>query len=154
VVDPFTGISPGEKPCGQAGVSLWQPAVFKAFPYAGEQPFVLGFADHPVNESDLMQWGKLPPPSSRRAQALVFYGMALNLEKGDQLRIVLAGPDGELVREKTKPFKRHKATYLFFAGKKRRNKLWPAGIYHGAFSLLRGKRIIWTKRQKLVLTGT
>ena len=153
VIDPFTGLAPGEKACGQTGVSLWQPSILKTFPYASGQPFVFGFADRRVNEADLMQWGRLPPPSSRLAQALVFYGMVLNLEKGDQLRIVLTGPDGRLVRRKTHPFNRHKASYLFFAGKKRKNNPWPAGTYQGSFSLLRGNSIIWTKLKKLVLTN-
>ncbi len=151
VIDPFTGTTPGKKPCGQAGAPLWQPSVLKAFPYADGQPFVYGFTDHAVNQSTLVQLGKPTEPFSRRAQALVFYGMALNLEKGDRLRIVLTGPDGELARQLTKPFNRNKASYLSFAGRKRTTPYWPPGRYRGSFSLLRGNRVIWTKQQNLTL---
>ncbi len=153
VVDPFTGVSPGEKRCGQSGISLWEPAVFNAFPYAAGKLFVYGFTDHPAGRPELMKQGKLPQPSSRRTRALVFYGMALNLEQGDRLRIILTGPDGELARQSIIPFNRHKASYLFYAGRKRKSNLWPAGTYRGSFSLLRGNRVIWTKWDKLVLPG-
>lgn len=151
VIDPFTGTSPEEKPCGQAGVSPWKPSVLKAFPYADGQPFVYGFTDHAINPATQPQSGKPAKSLSRRAQALVFYGMALNLEKGDQLRIVLTGPDGELARQITKPFNRHKASYLGFAGRKRTSPSWPAGRYQGTFSLLRGNRVLWTKQKNLIL---
>ncbi|NPA95639.1 MAG: M23 family metallopeptidase [Thermodesulfobacteria bacterium] len=152
VIDPFTGTVPGDMPCSSSDGSLWHPSVLNAFPYSDGQPFVMGFADHAVGEAELMQKGELPWPSSRDVPALVFYGMVLNLQKGDQLRIVLTGPDGELAHTATKPFNRHKASYLFFAGKKRGNGYWPAGTYQGVFSLLREDRILWSKAKKLVLT--
>ena len=151
VVDPFTGETPGNEICGTTGSPLWDASVINNFPYESGQLFVLGFAGQPVSESMLMEKGTMVAPTSRKTEALVFYGMALNLEKGDRLRIKMTGPDGELVNRTTEPFNRHKASYMVFAGQKRRAKFWSAGTYQGSFSLLRGNRVVWEKEESLKL---
>ena len=151
VIDPFSGLTPRENICESTDTPLWESFVINSFPYESGQPFLLGFADQPVSESILMERGKMVTPTSREARALVFYGMALNLEKGDRLHLQLSGPEGELAEQITKPFSRHKASYMLYTGKKRRPKPWPAGMYQGSFSLLRGDQVVWIKQESLEL---
>lgn len=59
--------------------------------------------------------------------AIVVYGWFINLEKGDQVRFSLAGPDGEIARKRFKPLDRAKAAFASFAGKRNKGEAWPSG---------------------------
>ena len=152
-VDPFSGAAPGKSKCGAKSStdSLWEKDLLATLPYVSGQPLHMGFAAGSVQKELLMLKGGVPEPRSTKALAMVFYGQALNLLKGDQLRIELTGPKGFVVSSLSKPMNRHKASYLLFAGKKRINYAWPRGTYNGTFALLRGGKQIWKKNRELEL---
>lgn len=146
IVDPFGGEKPSNTACKtKTNASLWQQKVLKQFPYVSGQPFLWGFTDRPVKKGTLMTRGGVPVPASTKAAAMVFFGLALNLQKGDQLRISLRGPKGVIAGTVSKPMNRHKASYLLFAGKKRLSFSWPRGTYKGVFSLERNGKQVWEK---------
>ncbi len=155
IIDPFYGQQPSKATCRLKTKygPLWQKDVARQFPYVSGQPFLWGFSARSVGKEILMARGGVRAPQSTKAQALVFYGQALNLQKGDRLRIKLTGPKGVIINSLSDPMSRHKASYLLFAGKKRTTPAWPQGIYKGSFSLLRAGKKIWKKTRKLELHG-
>lgn len=134
-IDPFRGIAGGPA-CGLGTAPLWTAQSLEAMDRPASQLLGVGFYDRPVKVSAVeagTAQGFMPLPSSN---ALVSWGWAINLEKGDDVIAVLVGPDGELARNAT-TLDRHKAQYLLFAGKKRPAGGWPAGRYHAAFTVVR-----------------
>ncbi len=75
---------------------------------------------------------------------LVFYARFINLKAGDVVRLDVRGPGGFNVTNAAKPLDRNKATYLAFAGKKRRAELarWPSGTYEGRVEVVRGGAVV------------
>ena len=152
-IDPFSGAAPGKSLCGATANhnSLWDKKILDQFPYVSGQVLHMGIAQEAVKKQDLMLKGGVSAPSSINSRALVFYGQAINLQKGDQLRISLIGPKGAIASTISDPMNRHKASYLLFAGKKRTTRTWPRGAYKGSFSLLRGGKQIWKETRELML---
>ena len=152
-VDPFSGALARDKKCGPktVGKTLWQKDLLARLPHISGQLLHMGFAQGGVQKAALMLNGGVRQPRSVRAPALVFYGQALNLSKGDRLSIRLTGPKGKIAHVLSEPMNRHKASYLLFAGKKRPGNAWPRGTYLGTFSLLRKGRQVWVRAQKMEL---
>lgn len=153
IIDPFSGVQAGKTKCGLEVISgsLWQKDLLAKLPYVSGQLLHMGFAQGAVQKERLMLKGAVPTPRSTKAPALVFYGQAINLLKGDQLRIRLTDPKGVMAHTLSAPMKRHKASYLLFAGKKRTSNAWPRGIYKGTFALLRNGKQVWEKNRTLTL---
>ncbi len=153
IVDPFTGAGPSSAKCevNSGKKPLWDKKTQAVLPYVSGQHFISGFTDGVVSKEALMYKGGVRLPQSTKAQALVYFGMALNLQKGDRLGVQLTGPAGVIVDTLSDPMEKHKASYLFFSGKKRISYAWPRGTYHGAFSLHRNNKVIWTKKQRIEL---
>lgn len=154
VVDPFSGRSPDAAICERSeatGVPLFAADVVKAFPYRDGEPFLIGFAEAAPTLDLLLQEGTSPAPQRPDAPALLFYGLVLNLEPGDQLELRLEGPAGLLAEQTTPPMPRHKAQYMAFAGRKRRGDAWPAGSYSGSLALIRAGAVLWRQQRTLAL---
>ncbi len=149
-IDPFHGQQRSKTTCRPKSKygPLWQKSVQMQFPYASGQPFMWGFSHRSVGKEILMARGAMRVPQSTKAPGLVFYGQALNLQKGDQLLIKLTGPKG-FVATTHKRMVKNMATYLLFAGKKRPGALWPAGTYKGAFILRRDGKQVWEQSREL-----
>jgi hypothetical protein len=67
------------------------------------------------------------------------------------LRITIEGPDGFTVASNSKPLPRNKAQFVAFAGKKLRNKRWPAGNHEAKIENHRSGQAISTRREALDL---
>ena len=72
-----------------------------------------------------------------------FFGALEN----DRLLIRLVAPDGSVLAETGHRFRRSKAQYFRFVGKRRRADPWPPGAYRGEFVLIRrddggGRRVL------------
>ena len=140
-VDPYAPAPLASGACAFAGDdsgSLWAPA---AKAQTGYRPaFVLnaGFADAPV-EKEQIESGELRNMVVKSdSPALVFYGLAIGLEKGDRQRLSITGPDGQILAEDdVEPTDRSKAQFFAYVGKKRRDQPWPAGTYNGRYSVFR-----------------
>lgn len=134
-VDPFRGTAGGPA-CGLGSAPLWTAQSLEAMDRPSSQLLDVGFYDGPVEvgavEAGTPQ-GFLPQSASN---ALVSWGWAINLEKGDEVSAALIGPRGELARNAI-TLDRNKAQYMLFAGRKRPAGGWPAGRYQAVFTVVR-----------------
>src|SRR5262249_16323920 len=97
----------------------------------------------PRSSTSLSPPAASPSPTSASAPALVFFGRAIHLQKGDRERIELLAPDGSAVaRNETEPVDRDKAQAFAFAGKKRSGDKWQAGVYIGRYAVLHGDAVV------------
>ena len=145
VVDPFLPDSIGGAcQIDAKSPGLWMPEAAAKFPYRSGEILSGGFAgeppDHRALEVDHTKVVKL----SATSPALLFYGRFINLRAGDRVRVVINGPGGALVEELSAPLERNQATYLSFAGKKRRDNPWTGGHYEGRVELVREGAVIAT----------
>ncbi len=140
-IDPFRGIEGGPA-CGVGKAPLWTPTALEQMAEPATQLLDIGFSDGPVKLGDLERGtaqGFMPLPTSK---ALVSWGWAINLKKGDEVISTLVSPLGELARNSV-TLDRNKAQYLLFAGKRRPAGGWPQGNYHAVFTVLRnGKAVL------------
>ena len=135
-IDPFAGPGADTGICGPGVTPLWRAGVMEGLKYRPGQVLDVGFAAGKVSlnevETGAVQ-GFVPAPES---PALVAWGWAINLEKGDRLVTVLKGPEGEVNRNSI-TLTRRKAQYMLFAGKKRKGDRWPSGRYTAFFGVIR-----------------
>jgi murein DD-endopeptidase MepM/ murein hydrolase activator NlpD len=121
-VDPFA-----------VGANLWAVELG----YQPTQIINLGFAGAVVTMDDIVMGrfqGFIP---DKDAPAFVAYVRAINLVKGDQIRLIFTGPDGQIVAKTYDPVDRAKAQQMYFAGKKRPASGWPLGGYRVVVQVLR-----------------
>jgi hypothetical protein len=141
VVDPFV-------PAPRAA-PLWNAQARKLLSYKAGAVLNAGFAAGPV---DLAKIEAAPPPKPRRdSPALVAYGRAIELERGDEIHVSLSGPGGGLLAENRYVLDRDKAQYLLFAGRKRPASGWAPGRYAARFEVRRGGRVVIAKAFALTL---
>ncbi len=139
IVDPFS--PDGRDTCSTdaSARTLWESAV----DYTSGGPISVGFStgvpDYADVKAGTAHSGALPTD----APALVIWGFFHNGQVGDQIALVIDGPDGVLFDtivslEKAQP--------LFFraGGKRRTNDGWTKGVYHGIAQLIRNGEIIGT----------
>ncbi len=126
------------------GAGMWQPAAAASFPYRNGEIISAGFAgdapDHNALERDNKQIVALTPASP----ALLFYARLINLRGGDRVHLVVTGPGGTLADQVSEPLERNKATYLSYAGKKRKDMPWAPGRYEGRAEIIRDGAVIAT----------
>lgn len=136
VVDPFKGLNADSKTCGAGSAPLWEASVLDALKYRAGQVLDVGFAGGKVTQNELATGaiqGFVPAPQS---PALVAWGWAINLEKGDRAVVVLKGPKGVIQRNSV-TLKKGKSQYMLFAGKKLKADGWPSGRYTAFFGVVR-----------------
>ena len=148
-IDPFRGTKGGPA-CSLGDAPLWTPQSLSEMEQPATQLLDIGFFDGAVDLREVEQGniqGFMPRSASN---ALVSWGWAINLEKGDKVIAALAGPAGELARNAV-TLDSSKAQYLLFAGKKRPAGGWPQGSYYAVFTVLRGGRPIIKAEVPVVL---
>lgn len=142
VVDPFLGVAEISGACGAGAQPLWSPDALTGLTYRRGQVLDVGFAGGALELADLEAGTVQDFVPATDSPALVAWGWAINLEAGDRVVAVLAGPDGELARSSTVMASR-KAQYFAFAGKKLAAARWPAGRYAALFGVARnGKPVL------------
>jgi hypothetical protein len=67
----------------------------------------------------------------------VAFVRAINLVKGDQIRLTMKGPKGGIAAKLYDAVPRAKAHQMYFTGKKRPSGGWPAGGYFVVAEVLR-----------------
>lgn len=143
VIDPFLPDAvDGACQKNSRVTGLWKPEVAAKFSYKSGEIIGAGFAGGPPVLNALEIDHRNVPPAASTAPALVFYGRFINLLAGDRLRVVIDGPGGSFTEELTPPLDRNKATYMTFAGKKRKDRAWPPGRYEGRVEIVRDGAVI------------
>jgi murein DD-endopeptidase MepM/ murein hydrolase activator NlpD len=143
VLDPFTGAASGTLACGRDGAPLWTAEATAALS-AAAPVFVVGVGFHtaPVTTA-MIEAGTTAAPDGgslgRDAEALVAYGLAAGVRRGDEERIVLDGPGVAI--DNVTPLERDRAQEMRFAGKRFPGGLAP-GTYRMRFEVRRGGAVI------------
>jgi hypothetical protein len=146
-VDPFLGLEGDPDTCGADAEPLW--AGTAELDYRAGRLLDMGFAAGPV-ELRAVETGTVERPRGG-APAMVAWGWAINLQAGDDVAVVLAGPDGgELARNAT-TLDRNKAQHMLFAGVRQPPAGWPAGRYTAAFSVSRAGEAVIDEERVLVV---
>jgi hypothetical protein len=146
VVDPFAPgpVSPGA--CA-AQAPLWTASAAARMPYKAGTLLNAGFSGAAVT-MPLIESGQVVPATAS-SEAVTFYARVLEVEKGDQLELVLTGPGGApLASQRVAPFPNDKAQYFHMIGRKRPAGGWPAGVYTGEIRLHRAGKVVLQRRME------
>ena len=130
VVDPF--VPDGADTCTPPERTLWQDSP----DYVPGALVSIGFADVVPEYEAVLAGTAKSDTISAQAPALVIFGHAFGVQKGDEMHLVVDGPDGpfathELVLDRTQ------ARAFRAAGRRRPAEPWPVGTYTGTVILLR-----------------
>lgn len=137
-INPYTGRG-FDTVCNSAAdmkASLWSQAAQTLLAYQTGQIIEAGFSGQQPKLDKLEE--KAPEQPSATDQALLFYARSMHLQANDRIHLVIRWPDQSTQTFTSDPLPKAKATHLFFGGKKLRAERWPAGIYEGTASILRG----------------
>ena len=136
VIDPFAGLDGAADNCGLGRAPLWEKPVLRQLAYYSPFAPNAGFADH-VPEAKDAKSGKLggwaPLADS---PALVFWTELYGTRAGDRLELMLVGPDGEKIADKTETLDRNRNWLYRAIGRKVRGN-WAPGTYVGTVSVTR-----------------
>ena len=131
VVDPFhTG---DVTQCGASTGSLWRETP----PYAASGLLDAGFADAVPNYDQVKDGTATRPDLPADAGALVFFVLAFGGQAGDIVRLIIEGPQGQLIQQDA-ALDRAQAQFFRAAGRRLKGASWPGGTYQGTAILLRG----------------
>jgi hypothetical protein len=147
VVGPFAGLG-GARDCGPGPAMLWTDNALAALSVGATAIFNAGFAGGALKAKSARSGRMAGTRIPRRAAALVLWADMYWPRAGDKIRFRLTAPDGRLLLEKNLDLKKTQARRFIFVGKKRKTRLWPAGVYRGEIVLRRrGAALLRTKRQ-------
>jgi murein DD-endopeptidase MepM/ murein hydrolase activator NlpD len=152
-IDPFSGRSLDGSCTADAtkAQGLWDDIAAKGLTYHPGEVFAAAFAGVVPNLDALERHDAVAEPKPTSAQ-LVFFSRALNIRKGDRIRLTVKGPGGFDLENLSEPLPRNKASYLAYAGRRRTAPVWPAGLYEGHAEVLRGGAVVSEMWSKLSLT--
>ena len=142
VIDPFAYGEP-EGSCS-GGVSLWAQALQADLAYRAGAVLNAGIAPRPMTMEDIDN-GEGHEPLSPDSPAVVAYVRAIGLRQGDVQRIVLTGPNGQLLDHSEPPLPSNKDQYFVFAGRKRPASGWQPGQYSATYIVIRDGKVVIEK---------
>ena len=145
IIDPITGLLPGNLCNSLAKTSLFSAKAQDELTKMNGPLLQLGFANGPVNSASLSTNTVQKP---NRDGPIVFYAKFFNLKKGDYFRLRILSNDGLLTKNSTKPLTKAKSTYTVFTGKK--GKLEP-GVYKGEIELIRRKVVVHKSAKSILV---
>ncbi|NJM29743.1 MAG: M23 family metallopeptidase [Rhizobiales bacterium] len=139
-LDPFSGAA--ATACDAPDQSMWSDSAAAKLAYVDGTLLRLGFASGKV-EMEALEEGRISvDPPTDDWPALVTYVWAINLKKGDTIRIDLRKPDGQTLTNSV-TLDRNKAQYVLFTGERRPATGWRKGAYRAAVKVERdGKTIV------------
>ena len=140
VVDPFKGLNPDPTACGVGEGAMWSGPVLEKAPYPPTDFYAVGFAEKRPSFNDVNAGKFTSEKIPATSPVLIFYAAAYWVAPGDVLRLRLVGPDGAVIAKSESVLKKRQARRFAFAGKKRPGEAWPAGVYKGFSSLIRGQQ--------------
>jgi hypothetical protein len=150
-VDPFLGAQADAEACGAGAEPLWTSAALAELAYEPGRILDVGFAPGPI-ELQALETGTVqdatPDP---RSPAIVAWGWAINLQDGDEITVVLGGPDGGELARNSVTLDSSKAQYMLFAGTRPPATGWPAGLYTASFTVSRAGAPAMSEESELVI---
>ena len=136
VVDPFVGLD-RKSECGLGPTPLWSKSALKALSVSPTAIYAAGFAAA-VPKAQTVRRGLYGDKAlSGKAPMLMFWADIFWVEKGDQVKMTITGPDGEIVAEHANEIPKRQARRLIYMGRKRKGLFWPRGTYTGTAELIR-----------------
>ncbi len=148
VVDPFSGQA-ADAGCGKPGGALWRADAARGYDAGGL--YAAGFATGPISAQQILKDAGTPSALPLSAPALVLWGAAFGLRKGDVLHLVITGPGGGRIIDHRARLPRDRARHIAFAGTRRPAAGWKAGIYRGVARHSRGGRLLKARRVTVTL---
>ena len=133
--------------------TLWQPSVAASFPYRRGEIIGSGFSAQPLDLKILEHDHTAVTAPNGSSPVMFFYGRFINLIAGDRVRFTVTGPGGSLIENLAEPLPRNKATYLAFAGVKRKPEMWTAGHYEGRVEIVRDGAVAASASAPLEIAG-
>ena len=145
----------GPDACHREGQTetLWQPSVTASFPYRRGEIIGSGFSAAPLSLDGLEHDHTAVTAPNGSSPVMFFYGRFINLIAGDRVRFTVTGPGGSLIENLAEPLPRNKATYIAFAGVKRKPEMWTAGHYEGRVEIVRDGAVAASARATLAIAG-
>lgn len=150
-VDPFLGLEGTPESCGADARPLWSAAALPELEYKAGEVLDIGFAEGPVDLRALETGAVQGTVPDRRSPAIVAWGWAINLRRGDEILVALAGPEGGELARNTVTLDANKAQYMLFTGTRPPAAGWPAGRYEARFSVLRAGEPVMEDERRLVV---
>jgi murein DD-endopeptidase MepM/ murein hydrolase activator NlpD len=144
-IDPFLpDAKDGACQRDSKSTGLWQPAAIAPFAYRNGEIISQGFAGGVPDANKLEMDHTSLEPLTADSPALLFVARFINLSAGDRIRIVIDGPGGTIVEQLSEPLEKHKAVYMTYAGKKRREVPWQQGRYEARAEIVREGGVVAT----------
>lgn len=140
IVDPFRGVDGDPKACGLGRNHLWSPGALALL--ASYRPTAV-YSGGIVPEE--------PQPAKARggdydggalsiaAPALVVWADIFWVRGGDRIRVRLLDPAGAVLTDRTVAIEKTQARRFIYAGIRRKESAWPAGVYKAEIAVLREK---------------
>lgn len=135
-MDPYSGLPMGGG-CGKPAHPLWTETALAQLPYRTEAPFDAGFATGKVDFAAARAGAYAADSLGTDVPALVFWAEALGPQVGDQETIRLIDPDGNVLVDAIDTLGDTRVQRSRFAGVKRPDSGWTAGIYRGEYIVRR-----------------
>lgn len=150
-VDPFLGAKVDAEACGAGAEPLWTPSALAELDYEPGRILDVGFAPGPIELQALETGAVQDSRADSRSPAIVAWGWAVNLQEGDEIVVVLGGPDGGELARNSVTLDSSKAQYMLFAGTRPPTAGWPAGLYTARFTVSRTDAPAISEESELVL---
>ncbi len=140
VVDPFD--PDGKITCKAPETrGLWE----KPLPYRAGGVLYVGFSDRVPEFKDIKNGRAAKSTLPDDAPAVVIFGFGFGAQKGDQMRLVLSGPNGVMI-DKFVDIEKNQAQLFRAVGKRLVDDTWETGRYSGLVSLVRNGRVVNTEQ--------
>lgn len=142
-IDPFTGEDPVTgKPdiaCDSLDIyPLWDKPAEKTLTYVQTALLSSGFSDKVPNAQGAQSGKYVGKKIANNSRLLSYWVDILGIYKGDDIKISITGPDGEILHDSTKTFNADKRHLFQFVGVKLDDKRtsWKNGEYVGKIELM------------------
>lgn len=139
VVDPFDPVQSAT--CDAVKPDLWDDAQTPLYRAGGI--LEAGFHDAIPDYADLKQGVIDTQTLTKDAPALVIWAYMFGSRPGDRVAFDIKGPQGWSFQNDA-DLDRQQAEFFRASGKRSPPQGWPAGIYHGTVSLIRGDKTLQT----------
>ena len=136
-VCPFTG-KVMESGCdGTPATPLWSEKAMAAMPYIAVGALASGFSTDQPEISQVFVEETKQEPLTTLSPRLLFWAGFWGVRKGDTVLFHITTPAGEVWQSEPQVQTQNQAQVIICFGKKRGDKPWPAGSYHGEATLMR-----------------